>query len=99
MGTGGSPSLQPLVKCSFRRSFGRRLSQRATRLAAVFIRTSYTISRGCLTLRNFSIHRAEKTVSMFNSLTQDCIPGLFLLYLLKLSQGKHNRRVLKPLFT
>ena len=34
-------------------TFGRRLSQRATRLAAVFIRTSYIISRGCLTFRNF----------------------------------------------
>ena len=36
-------------------SFDRFLSQRATRLAAVFIRTSFSISRGCLTLRNFSV--------------------------------------------
>ena len=41
-------------------TFGRRLSQRATRLAAVFIRTSYTISRGCLTLRNFPVIKRKK---------------------------------------
>ena len=40
-------------------------------LAAVFIRTSYTISRGCLTLRNFSVVKPKKSVIMFNSLTQD----------------------------
>ena len=41
-------------------TFGRCLSQRAMRLAAVFIRTSYTISRGCLTFRNFSVIKPKK---------------------------------------
>ena len=43
------------------RLFGRRLSRRATRLATVF-RTSYTISRGSITLRVFPLAKARKSL-------------------------------------
>ena len=43
------------------RLFGRRLSRRTTRLAMVFIRTSYTISRGSITLREFLLAKARKS--------------------------------------
>ena len=42
------------------RLFGRRLSLRTTRLAAVFIRTGYTISRGSITLLEFSRRKGER---------------------------------------
>ena len=44
------------------RLFGRLLSRRAARLAAVFIRTSYTISRGSITLREFPLVKARKSL-------------------------------------
>ena len=44
------------------RLFGRRLSLRATRVAAVFIRTSYTISRGSITLGEFPFVKTRKSV-------------------------------------
>ena len=44
------------------RLFGRHLSLRATRLATAFIRTSYTISRGSITLREFPLVKARKSL-------------------------------------
>ena len=38
------------------------LSLRATRLAGVFIRTSYTISRGSITLFEFPVVKARKSL-------------------------------------
>ena len=38
------------------------LSLRATRLAVVFIRTSYTISRGSITLLEFPVVKARKSL-------------------------------------
>ena len=66
--------------------FGRRLSLRTTRLAAVFIRTGYTISRGSITLLEFS-RRKEKSLvfACENSLHfKLAISGLFRLYLVKI---------------
>ena len=44
------------------RLFGMRLSLRAIGLAAVFIRTSYTISQGSITLREFPLVKARKSL-------------------------------------
>ena len=77
--------------------FGRRLSLRATRLATAFIRTSYTISRGSITLHEFPLVKARKplfllvkTACIFKwlkPLETRCfhsISGLFRLYLVKI---------------
>ena len=48
------------MEINITRFFGRRLSRRATRLATLFIRTSYTISQGSITLREFSARKGEK---------------------------------------
>ena len=73
------------------------LSLRTTRLAAVFIRTSYTISRGSITLHEFPLVKARKplfllvkTACIFKwlkPLETGCfhsISGLFRLYLVKI---------------
>ena len=44
------------------RLFGGHLSLHATRLATAFIRTSYTISRGSMTLREFLLVKARKSL-------------------------------------
>ena len=44
------------------RLFGRRLSLCATQLAAVFVRTSYTISQGGITLPEFPVVHEIKTL-------------------------------------
>ena len=44
------------------RLFGRRLSLRATQLAVVFFRTSYTISQGGITLPEFPVVKEIKSL-------------------------------------
>ena len=44
------------------RKFGKRLSLRAMRLAAAFTGTSYTILRGSITLREFPVKKARKSL-------------------------------------
>ena len=44
------------------RLFGRRLSLWATQLAAVFIKTGYTISQGSISLLEFPIAKMRKSL-------------------------------------
>ena len=74
--------------------FGTRLSLRAMCLAAAFTKTSYTILRGSITWREFSVILARKLLvfsgensvhllAKLNTNCFHCISGLLRLYLAK----------------